>query len=358
MILVTISSTTLSSSRKKSKKLSLRTPEDLIQAGLAASQDLAHLTQIQENFTLAITPAVQETFLDPKNLDPVALQYLPQKEELNIQPYELTDPIGDDTHSPIPGIVHRYPDRCLIKISNVCPVYCRFCFRKEHIGPGSKALERDDRKAAYHYIETHPEIWEVILTGGDPLVLNPKLLAETIQALSQIPHLKIIRIHTRVPLTDPERISQNLLGALETPKMLIIAIHANHSQEFSPTAQAALKKIRLAGIPMVSQTVLLKNINDNAETLGQLMRTFMENGVKPYYLHHLDPARGTSHFQVPIERGQEIMEQLRGRFSGLCQPTYVIDIPHGFGKSPIGPNYLNAEKTEIKDFKGETHSLF
>ncbi len=335
---------------------SLRTPEDFLTAGLS-TESLETLTDIHTHFAFAITPAVQET-LSTKLNDPVALQYVPQKEELNIQAFELSDPIGDDAHLKSPGVVHRYPDRCLIKISNICPVYCRFCFRKEKIGPGSEALGPKERALAYDYISTHPEIWEVILTGGDPLILNPHLLTEVIQALSKISHVKIIRIHTRVPVTDPSRISDNLLAALKTPKMLIIAIHANHTQEFSEQAKTALGKIRMAGIPMVSQSVLLKNINDNAETLSELMRTFMENGVKPYYLHHLDPARGTSHFHVPIEKGQEIMKQLRGHLSGLCQPTYVIDIPGGFGKSPLGPNYLSSEKTLIKDFRGKEHPVF
>ncbi len=334
-------------------KKSLRTPEDFLAAGLS-HEPLETLQKIHDHFSFAITPAVQETIgLDAH--DPVALQYVPELSELDIKAFELNDPIGDDVHLKSPGVVHRYPDRCLIKISNICPVYCRFCFRKEKIGPGSPALGPQERAAAYAYIQNHPEIWEVILTGGDPLILNPKLLGEVIQELSKIPHLKIIRVHTRVPLTDPDRISENLLHSLKTPKMLIIAVHANHAQEFSESAKQALLKIRLAGIPMVSQTVLLRNINDQAETLAQLMRTFMEHGVKPYYLHHLDPARGTSHFHVPIQRGQEIMEELRGRLSGLCQPTYVIDIPGGFGKSPLGPNYLNSEKTEVRDFQGGKH---
>ncbi len=338
------------------QKKSLRTPEDVLAAQLS-DQPLENLKKIYDHFSFAITPAVQETIGPNPQHDPIALQYVPQIDELNIQPFEVHDPIGDDAHLKLPGVVHRYPDRCLIKISNICPVYCRFCFRKEKIGPGSPALGPRERAAAYQYVQEHSEIWEVILTGGDPLILNPHLLTEVIQSLSKISHLKIIRIHTRVPLTDPERISEDLLHALDTEKMLVIAVHANHSQEFSESAKKALFKIRKAGIPMVSQTVLLKNINDQADILANLMRTFMENGVKPYYLHHLDPARGTSHFHVPIEQGQQIMKQLRGRLSGLCQPTYIIDIPGGFGKSPIGPEYLNADKTEITDFQGHPHRL-
>ena len=333
----------------------LRTPEDLLDAKLT-TESLETLQKIHGHFAFGLTPAVQKT-LTTADFDPIALQYVPRAEELQIQDFERTDPIWDDDYTPTPGVVHRYPDRCLIKISNICPVYCRFCFRKEKIGPGSPALGPKERIKAYAYIQNHPEIWEVILTGGDPFILNQNLLREVIEALSEIPHVKIIRVHTRIPFTDPDRISESLFDALKTSKMLIIAVHANHAQEFSDDAQKALKKIRLAGIPMVSQTVLLKGINDHPETLMTLMRTFMEHGVKPYYLHQLDSARGTSHFHVPIERGQEIMEYLRGRLSGLCQPTYVMDIPGGFGKSPIGPHYLNSEKTEIKDFKGQRHSI-
>jgi len=314
------------------------------------------LQKIHEHFAFAISPAVQDTITDQVN-DPVALQYVPRAEELHIQDFESSDPIWDDDYSPTPGVVHRYPDRCLIKISNVCPVYCRFCFRKEKIGPGSPALSSKDRANAYAYIHHHPEIWEVILTGGDPLILNPNVLREVISALAEIPHVQVIRIHTRVPLSDPKRINDALLDALKTSKMLIIAVHANHAQEFSEEARQALKKIRCRGIPMLSQSVLLKEINDNAETLMCLMRTFMENGVKPYYLHQLDPARGTSHFHVSIERGQALMKQLRGRLSGVCQPMYVIDIPGGFGKSPIGPHYLNSDKSGVEDFRGQMHPI-
>jgi lysine 2,3-aminomutase len=332
----------------------IRTPQELLAEKLS-KESLATLEKVHEHFSISLTSAVRETIqaID----DPVALQYVPRIEELNIQNFEQEDPISDEKYTPTEGVVHRYPDRCLLKISNVCPVYCRFCFRKEKIGPGSKALGPQAREAAYHYIANHPEIWEVILTGGDPLILNPNLLRGVIESLSHIPHVRVIRIHTRVPVTDPSRITAELLEALETEKMLIIGLHANHPQEFSPSAKAALKKIRLAGIPLVSQSVLLKGINDDAETLMLLMRTFMENGVKPYYLHHLDPARGTSHFHVPIHQGQALMEQLRGRLSGLCQPLYVIDIPGGFGKSPLTPNYLNPEKTEIMDFRGNKHGI-
>jgi lysine 2,3-aminomutase len=333
---------------------SIRTPQGLLAENLS-EESLDTLEKIHEHFSISLTPAVRETI--ESMIDPVALQYVPRIEELNIQAFEQEDPISDDKYTPTPGLVHRYPDRSLLKISNVCPVYCRFCFRKEKIGPGSPALGPQAREAAYQYILSHPEIWEVILTGGDPLILNPTLLRGVIQSLSEIPHVQVIRIHTRVPVTYPSRITDELLDALSTEKMLIIGLHANHAQEFSSSAKAALKKIRLKGIPLVSQSVLLKGINDSAEALMSLMRTFIENGVKPYYLHHLDPARGTSHFHVPIKRGLELMEQLRGRMSGLCQPLYVVDIPGGFGKSPLGPHYLNENQTEILDFKGKKHAL-
>jgi len=336
-------------------KKSLRTPEDLLNAGWISPEMLPEIQAVSEEFSIALTPAVQASLTQPK--DPVARQYLPDARELIRQTYERNDPVGDDAHSPVKGLVHRYPDRCLIKISNVCPVYCRFCFRKTMIGPGSKALSSEDRRKAIAYIQSHPEIWEVILTGGDPFILNPKILASTIQQLSEISQVKIIRIHTRVPISDPERISENLLNALKTEKMLIIAIHANHPQEFSDAAQASIRKLRLQGIPLVSQSVLLKDINDNAEILAELMRKFLENGIKPYYLHHLDPAPGTSHFAVSIQKGQELMKELRGRVSGLCQPTYVMDIPGGFGKSPINPSYLSEDLKEITDFRGGCHLL-
>jgi lysine 2,3-aminomutase len=251
--------------------------------------------------------------------------------------------------------VHRYPDRVLLKLVNACAVYCRFCFRREMVGPGRGGLSRTALDAALNYIARTPEIWEVILTGGDPLVLSPRRLREVITRLAAIDHVKVIRVHSRVPTTAPERITPTLVKALRTDKATFVVLHANHARELTAEARAACARLVDAGIPMLSQSVLLRGVNDDVETLGALMRTLVECRIKPYYLHHADLAPGTAHFRTTIAEGQALMRGLHGRFSGLCQPSYVLDIPGGHGKSPIGPAYLNANCSEVEDFHGGRH---
>ena len=238
--------------------------------------------------------------------------------------------------------MHRYPDRVLLKLVNVCAVYCRFCFRREMVGPGKQMLSPGKLDAALAYIEAHPQIWEVILTGGDPLVLSARRLGEVVRRIAAIDHVKIVRLHTRLPVVAPEKITPALVRALKAPgKTTYVALHANHPRELTPAVRAACARIVDGGIPMVSQSVLLHGVNDDAATLEALMRAFVECRIKPYYLHHADLAPGTSHFRTTIEDGQALMRALRGRVSGLAQPTYVLDIPGGYGKVPVGPGYVD-----------------
>jgi lysine 2,3-aminomutase len=211
------------------------------------------------------------------------------------------------------------------------------------VGPGKpNALSDDAYRAALDYIRAHEEIWEVILTGGDPLMLSPRRLAEIMADLAAIDHVRIIRIHTRVPVADPERVSPEMVSALKVEGATTwVAVHANHPREFFASARAACARLADAGIPLVSQSVLLRGVNDDAATLEALMRSFVELRIKPYYLHHGDLAPGTAHLRTTLEHGQELMRALRGRVSGLCQPDYVVDIPGGHGKAPVGPNYLS-----------------
>jgi lysine 2,3-aminomutase len=322
----------------------LRSVAELRDAGLVPARQTAALEQVAARYAVAITPAMAGLIDRDDPDDPIARQFIPDPAELVSQPYERPDPIGDDAFSPVEGIVHRYPDRVLLKLTHTCPVYCRFCFRREMVGPGGRrALTAAQRDAAYDYIRQHPEIWEVILTGGDPLVLSAQALRAAIETLAAIDHVKIIRLHTRVPVVDPERITGELVAALRVPgKTTYVALHANHPRELTAAARAACARIVDGGIPMLSQTVLLRGVNDETETLNALMRAFVECRIKPYYLHHADLAPGTSHLRASIEAGQELMRQMRGRVSGLCQPVYVLDIPGGAGKVPVGPNYIAA----------------
>jgi lysine 2,3-aminomutase len=338
----------------------LRTPKELIDKELVAPEHLAEIERVAERYAIAISPAMAALIDRTDSDDPIARQFVPDGAELVTTPEERADPIGDLAHSPVEGIVHRYPDRVLLKAVHVCPVYCRFCFRREMVGPqGLGTLTPDALDKAFGYIAGHPEIWEVILTGGDPLVLSPRRLSELMRRLSAIDHVKIVRFHTRVPVVEPERIDNALIGALkDSGKTTYVALHANHPRELTPAARAASARLVDAGIVMLSQSVLLKGINDDPDTLAALMRAFVETRIKPYYLHHPDLAPGTSHFRLSVEEGQALVAGLRGRISGLCQPTYILDIPGGYGKAFIGSSAIERVSEgcySVSDFRGQSH---
>jgi lysine 2,3-aminomutase len=316
------------------------------QAGAPAA--LPHL--LTAHLAALIDPA------DPD--DPIARQFVPDPREGLAAEGEVADPIGDGAHSPVEGIVHRYPDRVLLTPVLTCPAYCRFCFRRETVGDG--ALGAAALEAALDYIRGHREIWEVILSGGDPLILSPRRLAAIVGALDAISHVETVRIHTRVPVADPARITEALVAALTAETPVWVVLHCNHPRELAAEARAACARLVGAGIPMLSQTVLLKGVNDDAATLEALFRALVRNRVKPYYLHHLDKARGTGHFRTALAEGQALMRRLRGNLSGLAIPTYMLDIPGGHGKAPAGPCYLSADPASggwtVEDPAGGRHA--
>ena len=335
----------------------LRTLGDLADAGHLPGADRGALEAVARRYAIAVTPEMA-ALIDPRHADdPIARQFVPSAQELEERPGERADPIGDHVHEKLPGLVHRYPDRVLLKVTHACPVYCRFCFRREMVGPGGpppmvgEALAR-----AVAYIAARPEIFEVILTGGDPLILSPRRVGEITEALATVPHVKALRWHTRVPVVDPGRITSEMTAALaSTGQAVNVAIHANHPREVTPEAERAIRRLRQAGLGLVSQTVLLKGVNDDAATLEALFRAFVALGVKPYYLHHADLAPGTAHFRTTIAEGQALMRTLRGRLSGLALPTYVLDIPGGHGKVPIGPDYVDLREGRVSDPSGTSH---
>lgn len=315
------------------------------------------LAEVMERYAVAVTDEVMELIDENDAADPIAKQYLPTAEELKTTPDELEDPIGDGAHSPVKGIVHRYPDRVLLKAVHVCAVYCRFCFRREKVGPGSEMLNKEELQKALAYIRNTPAIWEVILTGGDPFVLSPRRLREIMDALNEMPHVQVIRFHTRVPVADPSRVTDELVEALQSDKALYVVFHANHPRELTDKVKAVAQKFVKAGIPLLSQSTLLKGVNNDAKVLEQLFRAFTAMKVKPYYLHHPDLAPGTGHFRLTIKEGQELTAQLQGKMSGIAQPHYMLDIPGGFGKVPVGQKWISESKDgyDVTDFKGETH---
>ncbi len=321
----------------------LRTQAHLIAAHLIPPEHQAAITQVAASYAIAIPPAFARLITHPD--DPIARQVVPHPDELITAPHESTDPIGDEAHSPLPGLVHRYPDRVLIKPLLICPLYCRFCFRREHVGPDGGLLTQPQLDAAIAYIADRPAIREVILTGGDPLLLSPRRLQTLLAALEAIPHIELLRIHTRVPTADPTRVTPELAAALTTEKPLYLLLHANHASEFTADAASALRRIQSRSIPTLGQSVLLRGVNDTPDALEALLRTMLRHRVKPYYLHQLDPAPGTARFAVPIAEGQALLAKIRGRVTGLAWPTYVLDIAGGHGKVPIGPTYLQPDGT-------------
>ena len=345
------------------ERRTLSRPEDLIATGLIPSARLDEISRIAERYALALTPDMAELIDVRDRGDPIARQFLPELAELDVQSEESVDPIGDRAHSAVPGIVHRYPDRVLLKPIHVCAVYCRFCFRREVVGR-ERSLSPTELAAALDYIRCQHGIWEVILSGGDPLVLSARRLKAITEALAGVEHVKVLRVHTRVPVVAPARITPALVRALKiTGKATYVVLHANHPRELTESARAACARLVDAGIPMLSQTVLLRGVNDDAPTLEALMRALVECRIKPYYLHHGDLAPGTGHWRTTIEDGQGLMRAMHGRLSGLCQPTYVLDIPGGYGKSPIGPSYLTRTQTStgevryaVEDFNGHRHA--
>lgn len=325
--------------------MSARKSLDRLQNFYSRQDNLPALKEVAERYAVSITDAVLDTVTAAD--DPVGLQYLPQAAELVTQPQERADPIGDGAHSPVPGIVHRYPDRVLLMPVHTCAVYCRFCFRREAVGPGKKTLSAAQLEKALDYIRADKKIYEVILSGGDPLILSPRRLKAILGELETIPHVQVLRIHSRLPVADPQRVTDELCAALDTKKAMYVAIHVNHAQEITPLAEAAFARLRRANAVLFSQSVLLRGINDNPEALETLFRRLVALRIKPYYLHHPDLAPGTGHFRLSLKRGQEIVRSLRGRLSGLCQPAYMLDIPGGHGKVPVGPSYVSEKDGQI-----------
>ena len=310
-----------------------------------AESRLSALDAVAARYATAITPAMEALIDEADPADPIARQFRPDERELETQPDELDDPIGDGAHAPVKGIVHRYPDRCLLKLIHVCPVYCRFCFRREHVGPeGDGSLSAAETEAAFSYIESRPEIWEVIFSGGDPFLLSARRAREATQRLAAIEHVKVLRWHTRVPAIDPLRVTPDLIEAIKTEGVATyVVLHVNHARELTHEARAAIARLVDAGVPMLSQSVLLKGVNDDVESLEALMRALVEARVKPYYLHHLDRAPGTAHFRCSIAKGQELMRDLARRASGLARPSYMLDLPGGHGKVSLGSDGVRDE---------------
>ncbi len=292
---------------------------------------------VSELYPVAVT---SELLNKCRKSSALAAQFLPSAMELEREEYELDDPIGDQSHSPLPGLIHRYPDRVLLLPRGNCPSYCRFCFRKQFVGK-SVNLSQRQLSLALDYIRIHQEVREVILSGGEPLTLHASELEKLLKEVATIEHVDSIRIHSRLPVTAPalaKCFPAEVFSELSKP--LYLVIHCNHADEIDETMIDFTKRLRRQGLILLSQTVLLKGVNDSADVLEELFRKLVRTGTRPYYLHHLDRAPGTSHFRVSLSRGRELMASLRGRVSGIALPTYILDLPGGEGKIPAESEWL------------------
>lgn len=328
----------------------LTSAEDLVQAGLADASAVDDLARVAETFRIRVTPVMQQ------HGHGIARQFVPDTREMLTRPEELADPIGDAAHSPVPGLTHRYPDRAILHITQTCDVYCRFCFRREVVGAAGP-LPAKQLDAALDYIAATPALREIILTGGDPMTLSPRRLDAVLTRLDAIPHLDVIRLHSRVPVVAPDRIAA-LAPFLRRRAAVFVVIHTNHPDELTPEARDAIRTLADGGVALLSQSVLLRGVNDDAAVLAALFRGLTALRVTPYYLHHCDLARGTSHFRTTIAEGLAIMQALRGHLSGVAIPSYVLDLPGGYGKVPLDSGSVTPNgpgQWRIRDWQGRVH---
>ena len=329
---------------------------------LLPAREYRGIERVTQRYSLSITQNVMETMhdLNPEH-DPVAKQYIPDLRELDEIEGELDDPTGDFAHEAVKGLIHRYPDRVLFKVTPICAVYCRFCFRREMVGVSQELLNEDDYAKVYAYIAENPQIREVILSGGDPLVLSARRLKKIMEHLSSIEHVQRIRIHTRVPVAAPARVDAEMMTALATPKKTAAVIHINHPNELTQQVQDAVKMLQENGWEVLSQSVLLNGVNNDSDILRDLFEGLIQHDVKPYYLHHPDKANGTKHFRISIEEGKKIYTALRGTVSGYALPQYVLDIPGGYGKVPVNSDWIEPHAEggySVLDIHGNRHRYY
>jgi lysine 2,3-aminomutase len=314
------------------------------------------LIKTTEKFPLSITPYYLSLIdVDDYETDPIYLQSFPLPSELDIQSYDMSDPLTEDKDSPVPHITHRYPDRVLFHVSNVCSMYCRFCTRKRKVGDVDSVPDRQSLKQGIEYIKNTPQVRDVLLSGGDPFLLSDSFLDWILSEITAIPHVEVVRIGTRTPVVLPYRITEGLVSVLKKYHPVWINTHFNHPRELSPSAKIALSKLADAGIPLGNQSVLLAGINDCPRIMKKLVHLLVQNRVRPYYLYQCDLSEGLSHFRTPVGKGIEIIESLIGHTSGFAVPTYVIDAPGGGGKIPVMPNYLiswSTHKVVLRNYEG------
>lgn len=327
------------------KLLPTLSPEERAGAMLAGDSKLA----------LGITPYFFN-LIDPANEEcPVRRQVVPRVEETHTAPWELSDPVGEDSHSPVPGLVHRYPDRVLFLVTDRCASYCRYCTRSRLVSNASGYDFHPEFERQIAYIEQHPEIRDVLLSGGDPLIFSDEKLEFLLARLRAIKHVEFLRIGTRIPIFLPQRITPALCAMLKQYHPLFVSVHVNHPRELTTEVQAALGRLADAGIPLGNQSVLLRYVNDDATVMKALVQKLLMCRVRPYYLYQCDLIQGSAHLRASVEKGLQIMDELRGWTTGYAIPQYVIDAPGGGGKVPVNPGYIlrrTPERVIFRNFEG------
>ena len=325
--------------------------------GIAFSEEeKGKLKETLEKFPLSITP-YYASLISKENFrnDPVFIQSFASVHELNVLENELEDPLSEENDSPVEGITHRYPDRVLFHVSNICAMYCRHCTRKRKVGDIDFIPSKEQLKKGIEYIKNTPQVRDVLLSGGDPFMLPDSMIDWLLNELSSIPHVEVVRIGTRIPVVLPYRVTSELVNILKKYQPLWINTHFNHPREMTASAKEAVRKLADGGFPMGNQTVLLANVNDCPRIMKNLVHKLVKNRVRPYYLYQCDLSEGLSHFRTPVGKGIEIMESLIGHTSGFAVPTYVIDAPGGGGKIPVMPNYIiswSTHKVVLRNYEG------
>ena len=324
---------------------------------LSAEEQIGAARALEQGLPISITPYYLELCDRSDPSCPIRMQCVPRAAESTVAPGDLRDPLGEEHHEVAPNLVRRYPDRVLLIATDRCSVYCRFCTRSRLVGNGGGARSAAALKPAFEWIRSHPEIRDVIVSGGDPLLMSTGRLEGLLGEIATIPHVDTIRLATRAPVTIPQRVTDELCGAIRgVNKAVWVMTHFNHPKELTTEAMDACALLTDHGLPVMNQTVLLRGVNDHAQTLSTLFRGLVRNRVRPYYLLQMDPVSGTSHLRTPLRRGISLMRELQGRISGIAVPKFIVDTPGGRGKVPAGPNYILKESdgtTTLETFRGE-----
>ncbi len=319
-------------------------------------EEMEGIKHSKGRLALAVTPYFA-SLMDPMNPNcPIRRQAIPRVEEIHLSKSEMVDPLGEDRHSPVPGLVHRYPDRVLLLVTDQCAVYCRYCTRRRLVGSNERSITQGNFEEVLKYLKGHRKVRDVLLSGGDPLLLENERLEEMLSRLRVIPHLEVLRIGTRVPVTLPQRITSGLVRMLKKYHPLMISIHFTHPKEITDQVRRACSELADGGMPLGSQTVLLKGINDKPYIMKKLVQELLKIRVRPYYIYQCDLVMGTEHFRTSVATGIQIMEKLRGHTTGYAVPTYVVDAPGGGGKIPLQPDYVVSKergKIVLRNYEGK-----